>query len=114
MRWRAVEENRLFEELRHGDKNIYDLQNFNLHIEYFIEKQGRLHDALMRAEKDIEQAKEKKEIARAAYVHAHRELEKLKAHKNAWLKKKYLETEIKEENERDEINSAKGCMSPIL
>jgi type III secretion protein O len=114
MKWRAMEENRLFEELRHGDKNIHDLQNFNLHIEYFLEEQGRLHDALTQAEKDIEEAKEKKKIARKAYIHAHRELEKLKAHKNAWLKKKYFETERKRENEQDEINSAKGCISPVF
>ena len=107
-KWRGKEEKRLIEELMRQPVNIYELENFNQHMEFFRAKQFSLVDNLKKREQEISEAKEKVKEAQRHYASLNRAKQKLQEHKESWMQVQYFEDERRQDNEQDEFNTNVG------
>jgi hypothetical protein len=102
---RNYEEKRLIEELMRQPIDIYELENFNRHVEFFKEKQFLLADNVKKREQEISEAKRKLKEAQRHYADLNRAKQKLQEHKNSWMQVKYFENERRQDDEHAEFNT---------
>lgn len=111
IRWRIEKEKELFEEIKGKEVSQKDLDNYKHEVLKLRGRQVQMEEAILEAQKHIEQCQKDLQTARDNYLAAVRERKKIEEHRSRWLEIEKLRQEREEEKELEEFIPKKRSLT---
>lgn len=110
VQWRLQREEEMYQEVMQKSIHLNDLEDLKTNIQILRDDELKYEERIITAEKQLGEARQRLEQARAAYRQAVKNREKLEEHKALWLEEEQKAAEAQAEKEAEDIPFKSGSL----